>query len=179
MGITGFSGGKLKGLAQHSLHTAVNDMGIVESLHQVVFHWLIDDLHRRFKEKVATVNGAKAQLKHMADLWLLGIEIGGTKLQVGLGRGDGSLEAIERLRVDPARGAPAILDQIKTAFDVLLKRSNLTPGEVGGVGVGFGGPVDVDAGCVQTSYQVARLDWLSARGLVAREPGNCRGGGPE
>jgi D-sedoheptulose 7-phosphate isomerase len=61
VGISGFSGGKLKAMAQHSLHVAVDDMGIVESLHQVVFHWLIDDLHRRFKEKVATANGAKAR----------------------------------------------------------------------------------------------------------------------
>ena len=60
VGITGFSGGKLKAMAQHDLHVAVDDMGIVESLHQVVFHWLIDDLHRRFAEKVAPVNGAKA-----------------------------------------------------------------------------------------------------------------------
>jgi D-sedoheptulose 7-phosphate isomerase len=59
VGITGFSGGKLRAMAQHSLHVAVDDMGIVESLHQVVFHWLIDDLHRRFKEKVPAVNGAK------------------------------------------------------------------------------------------------------------------------
>jgi D-sedoheptulose 7-phosphate isomerase len=61
VGITGFSGGKLKAMAQHSLHVAVDDMGIVESLHQVVFHWVIDDLHRRFKEKVPAVNGAKAR----------------------------------------------------------------------------------------------------------------------
>ncbi len=46
-GITGFDGGKLKRLAQHNLHVAVDDMGMVESLHQVVFHWLIDDLYRR------------------------------------------------------------------------------------------------------------------------------------
>jgi D-sedoheptulose 7-phosphate isomerase len=59
VGFTGFSGGKLRGLAQHNLHVAIDDMGIVESLHLVVFHWLIDDLHRRFKEKVAAANGAK------------------------------------------------------------------------------------------------------------------------
>jgi D-sedoheptulose 7-phosphate isomerase len=58
VGFTGFSGGKLKSLAHHNLHAAVDDMGIVESLHQVVFHWLIDDLHRRFKEKVVS-NGLK------------------------------------------------------------------------------------------------------------------------
>lgn len=90
----------------------------------------------------------------MADMWLLGIEIGGTKLQLGLGRADGSLRAIERLRVDPARGASAILDQIQCAFGALLGRSELPPGAIRGVGVGFGGPVDVAGGRVQTSYQV-------------------------
>jgi D-sedoheptulose 7-phosphate isomerase len=61
VGFTGFSGGKLRSLAHHGLHVAIDDMGIVESLHQVVFHWLIDDLHRRFKEKTASRNGAKAR----------------------------------------------------------------------------------------------------------------------
>ena len=57
-GITGFGGGKLKGMAQHNLHVAVNDMGIVESLHLVVFHWVIDDLYRRISMPVAaTANG--------------------------------------------------------------------------------------------------------------------------
>src|ERR1700738_2284900 len=45
--ITGFGGGKLRSLALHSLHADVDDMGLAESLHQVVFHWLIDDLYRR------------------------------------------------------------------------------------------------------------------------------------
>lgn len=47
VGITGFDGGKLKAAATHNLHAAVDDMGIVESLHQVVFHWIIDDMYRR------------------------------------------------------------------------------------------------------------------------------------
>jgi D-sedoheptulose 7-phosphate isomerase len=50
VGITGFGGGKLREMAQHSLHCPIDDMGIAESLHQVVFHWIIDDLHRRFSE---------------------------------------------------------------------------------------------------------------------------------
>ena len=58
-GITGFDGGKLKRLTRHNLHVAVDDMGIVESLHQVVFHWVIDDLYRRMSMPlVATGNGA-------------------------------------------------------------------------------------------------------------------------
>ena len=55
VGITGFSGGKLRTLAHHSLHASVDDMGIAESLHQVVFHWIIDDLYRRLSGPVAAL----------------------------------------------------------------------------------------------------------------------------
>jgi D-sedoheptulose 7-phosphate isomerase len=53
LGITGFGGGKLKPLAHHNLHAGIDDMGIVESLHVVAFHWIIDDLHRRFAAATA------------------------------------------------------------------------------------------------------------------------------
>src|SRR6266481_8865417 len=46
-GCTGFSGGKLKELAQQNLHVPLDDMGIVESIHLTAFHWVVDDLHRR------------------------------------------------------------------------------------------------------------------------------------
>lgn len=46
-GCTGFSGGKLKGLAAHGLHVPLDDMGIVETIHLAAFHWVVDDLHRR------------------------------------------------------------------------------------------------------------------------------------
>ncbi len=60
VGFTGFTGGKLKSLAHHNLHAAIDDMGIVESLHQVVFHWIIDDLYRRFSATAAVANGVTA-----------------------------------------------------------------------------------------------------------------------
>jgi D-sedoheptulose 7-phosphate isomerase len=53
VGITGFGGGKLRQLAQHSLHAPIDDMGIAESLHLTVFHWVIDDLYRRFSAPVS------------------------------------------------------------------------------------------------------------------------------
>ena len=59
IGFTGFSGGKLKSLAHHNLHAGIDDMGVVESLHQVVFHWIIDDLYRRFTATAAVSNGVK------------------------------------------------------------------------------------------------------------------------
>jgi D-sedoheptulose 7-phosphate isomerase len=48
VGLTGFGGGKLKALAGNNVHVGIDDMGIVESLHLTVFHWVIDDLYRRF-----------------------------------------------------------------------------------------------------------------------------------
>ena len=50
VGITGFGGGKLKNLGHHNFHAGIDDMGIVESLHLVAFHWIIDDLNRRFAQ---------------------------------------------------------------------------------------------------------------------------------
>ena len=46
-GCTGFSGGKLRGMAHRGLHVPLDDMGIVESVHLTAFHWVVDDLHRR------------------------------------------------------------------------------------------------------------------------------------
>ncbi len=46
-GILGFDGGQLKGLAHKNLHVRLDDMGIVESLHLVAFHYVLDDLHGR------------------------------------------------------------------------------------------------------------------------------------
>jgi D-sedoheptulose 7-phosphate isomerase len=50
-GCTGFSGGKLRGLAQQSLHVPLDDMGIVESIHLTAFHWIVDNLYARISLK--------------------------------------------------------------------------------------------------------------------------------
>jgi len=81
----------------------------------------------------------------------LGIEIGGTKLQLGVGAGDGTrLAALTRREVDPSAGAAGILDQIREET-AKLKADH----PVRGVGVGFGGPVDGAKGLVRKSHHVA------------------------
>ena len=44
---TGYSGGKLRALAQQGLHVPLDDMGLVESIHLTAFHWVVGDLYRR------------------------------------------------------------------------------------------------------------------------------------
>src|SRR5436189_5020837 len=46
-GCTGFTGGKLRTLAQKNFHVPLDDMGIVESIHLSACHWVVGDLHRR------------------------------------------------------------------------------------------------------------------------------------
>lgn len=72
----------------------------------------------------------------------LGIEIGGTKLQLGLGRGDGELLALWRGRVDAAAAGEGIRKQIVAAIPELLAQAGVDRGQLRGVGVGFGGPTD-------------------------------------
>ncbi|MGI8978628.1 MAG: ROK family protein [Pirellulaceae bacterium] len=80
----------------------------------------------------------------------LGIEIGGTKLQLGVGSGDGSeFAAFARHDIDISRGAPGILEQIEKSATALSQKHQLQR-----IGIGFGGPVDSERGIVTKSHQV-------------------------
>jgi D-sedoheptulose 7-phosphate isomerase len=49
-GMTGFTGGKLKAMQKHGVHVPLDDMGMVESIHVCILHWVIDDLHGRINQ---------------------------------------------------------------------------------------------------------------------------------
>ncbi len=97
----------------------------------------------------------------------LGIEIGGTKLQLGLGRGDGRIAALWRGLVNPAEGSEGIRKQIVAAVPELLAKAGLDRGELRGVGIGFGGPTDDATRTVIKSHQIVGwdgfplADWVS------------------
>ncbi|QDT51954.1 Glucokinase [Symmachiella dynata] len=91
--------------------------------------------------------------------YALGVEIGGTKLQIGLGTLDSeTIEQLWRADIDATQGAERIRTQIAQGVDELLKPRGLQHGDVAGMGIGFGGPVDADRGCTMTSHQVAGWD---------------------
>ena len=46
-GMTGYDGGKLKQMQQAGVHVPLDDMGMVESIHACVIHWVVDDLFAR------------------------------------------------------------------------------------------------------------------------------------
>ena len=97
----------------------------------------------------------------------LGIEIGGTKLQLGLGHGDGTILALWRGTVNPDAGSDGIREQIVNAVPELLAKANTDRGFLRGVGIGFGGPTDDATRTVITSHQIEGwdgfplADWIS------------------
>ncbi|MBI1247702.1 ROK family protein [bacterium] len=107
---------------------------------------------------------------------VIGIEIGGTKLQVTLADAD-SLEPIQSLRehVLPADGAAGIRQQLQSMVSGVLAQS-----QAEAIGIGFGGPVDASRGIATTSHQVEGWDqfplveWCQERfGLPAIIRNDC------
>jgi D-sedoheptulose 7-phosphate isomerase len=49
-GVTGFDGGRLAELAHENLNVPSSNMGLVEAVHGVVFHYLLEVLYQSFKE---------------------------------------------------------------------------------------------------------------------------------
>jgi len=92
----------------------------------------------------------------------LGIEIGGTKLQVVVGDESAAILERERFVVDRAKKSRGIRQQLKGALDALIARWKPVA-----IGVGFGGPVEWRSGRIARSHHVegwARVElgeWLS------------------
>ncbi len=50
-GLTGYDGGKLRKMAHAGLHVPLDDMGMVESIHLCLFHWVLNDVFARINRE--------------------------------------------------------------------------------------------------------------------------------
>jgi glucokinase len=97
----------------------------------------------------------------------LGIEIGGTKLQLGIGPGYGTLSGLWRGTVEVAGGPEGIRRQITAAVPEILAQAGIERSRLRGVGIGFGGPVDDATRRIIKSHQIEGWDdfplaqWIS------------------
>ena len=80
----------------------------------------------------------------------VGVEIGGTKLQIIAGGGPPSVTRRFRTSVDPERQAQGILDDIQSGM-----AQTLDGAAPAGIGVAFGGPVDRRTQTVIRSHQIS------------------------
>lgn len=96
----------------------------------------------------------------------LGIEIGGTKLQLVAGHASGRIVERRRLDVDPRTGGAGIREQIARELPALLDAARPAA-----VGAGFGGPVDWRTGCIRCSHQVDGWSDFSLGEWLKRQSG--------
>lgn len=50
-GITGYDGGKVKAMCDDGVHVDLDDMGMVESIHLTLFHWVLNDVFARINSE--------------------------------------------------------------------------------------------------------------------------------
>lgn len=86
----------------------------------------------------------------------VGIEIGGTKTQVGIGSKEQGLMpgAILRRQVKRETGAQGILQDVVSMVDELLVTQNLTLAEISRIGIGYGGILDSSRGVILKSFHI-------------------------
>jgi len=96
----------------------------------------------------------------------LGAEIGGTKLQVGICDRTGKLRHLVREEVVRKDGAPGLLRQFQRIIPPLVKRYR-----VSAIGVGFGGPYDLERNRAVTSHQIAGWDGFPVQQWFRRQFG--------
>ncbi len=49
-GLSGYQGGQLKEMQDDGLHVELDDMGMVESIHLALFHWVLNDVFARINQ---------------------------------------------------------------------------------------------------------------------------------
>ncbi len=85
---------------------------------------------------------------------LIGIDVGGTKISGGLADDDGALKSQIRRSTDRAGRASAGYEAICEIIEELEGEAGRQASAVSRIGIGFGGPVDFEAGVVLLSHHV-------------------------
>jgi glucokinase len=94
---------------------------------------------------------------------VLGVEIGGTKLQVGACDARGRIHELTRAAVRRSDGRRGILRQLEQMISPLMRGQ-----PIASIGVGFGGPVDIKRGRVVRSFHIRGWDGFELKGWFAR-----------
>jgi glucokinase len=86
----------------------------------------------------------------------IGIEIGGTKIQVGVGSARGKLMpgGIIQSQVVREHGADGIRRDIIAMTEEILESNHLGISNISKIGIGFGGILDINSGVILKSYQI-------------------------
>jgi glucokinase len=95
----------------------------------------------------------------------IGIEIGGTKIQVGIGSTNGKVISggLIQKQVVRERGADGIRHALLSMVKEILDAKNLELADIARIGIGFGGILDINSGVILKSYQIDGWDDFALR----------------
>lgn len=84
----------------------------------------------------------------------VGVDLGGTSMRAGVVAADGTVLGFAKRKTKPELGAPAVIGRLVETIEQAIKAASLTPKQVGGIGVGVPGPVDIAAGVVRLAVNL-------------------------
>lgn len=85
---------------------------------------------------------------------ILGVEIGGTKLQLALGTTSGAILVASKGSVDKEAGGEGIRHWLLRSIPKFVDTSQYQWGQIKAIGVGFGGPINSNSGRILESIQI-------------------------
>ena len=80
--------------------------------------------------------------------YVVGVDLGGTKILVAGMDGDHTILSRTRVPTDPKEGTEAVVDRIGWAVSQVVKEMDISSDDVAGIGVGAPGPLDPETGVV-------------------------------
>lgn len=102
----------------------------------------------------------------MGDQWYVGVDLGGTKIAVGLVR-EGRVVASLSTDTEADGGPNHVIGRILRAIDDLLVQQRVDRRQVAGIGVGAPGPLDSRTGTVITAPNLPGWDHVPLRDIIA------------
>ena len=133
-------------------------MGIVESLHQVVFHWIIDDLLPPFLRQGSRPQRGRGPLIACLNPGCSASRSAAPSCSSGSARDTEASWPSNVFASIPPEAPPASATRSRPRFATLLAKTNLGKRQIEAAGIGFGGPVDVRHGRTQKSFQIDGWD---------------------
>ncbi|MET3291815.1 UNVERIFIED_CONTAM: glucokinase [Brevibacillus sp. OAP136] len=92
----------------------------------------------------------------MGNRFMVGIDIGGTSIKMGLLTPSGSMVGKLEQPTLVELGADSVIQRTAEMVELLLQRSDVAKQQLAGIGIGVPGPIDADSGVV---HQAVNLHW--------------------
>lgn len=93
--------------------------------------------------------------------YLVGVDIGGTNIKLGLMDGRAHIKGKHLFSTTSFKGKDALIDAIVSEIESLLKKYNVKKKDISGVGIGAPGIVDIRTGTIHTLTNIP--DWHEVR----------------